>query len=96
MSTCNWVFVEKLLTAALATDSPSTHRKIYDMVIEHLSDHNTLTAQEIIIGITKGKMCCIKEFKSRTGLGVVDSENMVENYFKQNKIPFCGGYEIIV
>jgi hypothetical protein len=53
-------------------------------------DFNRLTNTEVDTGEREGNIACIKMYKNRTGCGLVDAKNFVENYFKENNLEFFG------
>lgn len=48
----------------------------------------SLTHEEVNIGREKGKLDCIKVYKNRTGLSLMDSKHAVEQWFSHYDIPF--------
>jgi hypothetical protein len=55
-------------------------------------DFDRLTNAEIEMGERKGKIACIKMYKSRTGCGLIYAKNFVEKYFKENNLEFFRGW----
>lgn len=43
---------------------------------------------EIGIGLDRGKLDAIKEYKTRTGLSLIDAKRSVEQYFEQKGLQF--------
>lgn len=49
---------------------------------------STLTVEEVSLGKKEGKISAIREYRSRTGKSLIESKNMVENYFSKYGFQF--------
>lgn len=52
----------------------------------------TLTTEEIRLGEKEGKISAIREYRSRTGKGLKEAKDTVENYFAKYGFQFWSGY----
>lgn len=62
--------------------------KLLNIVADIINDNGLLTPEEVSLGINKGKLNAIKEYKKRTGKFLLDSKRDVEEYFSNNNLSF--------
>lgn len=51
---------------------------------------NNLTMEEVRLGREHGKISAIKEYRGRTGAGLREAKDVVENYFIKYNLTFYG------
>lgn len=49
---------------------------------------NQLTKEEIQLGVSDGKIACLKAYKERTQRGLKESKDAIEKYFTDNNLMF--------
>ena len=57
-----------------------------------IENKEILTDFEINLGMDKGKLYCIREYRARTGKTLMDSKQFVEDYFIKNNLLFYKSY----
>lgn len=68
--------LQVLLTERLLTD------------VKKVTADKHITAGEISIGQERGKIPCIKSYRERTGAGLKEAKDMVEDYFTKYNLSF--------
>lgn len=60
------------------------------LINELLHEGDTLSYAEVYIGQHEGKIAAIREYRTRTGAGLKEAKDAVENHFAKNDLKFFG------
>jgi hypothetical protein len=68
---------------------PHLRPKIAELIMSLCKSHIViLNAEEVYAGTNNGKLDCVRLYKNRTGLSLIESKRDCEQFFQDNKLLF--------